>query len=248
MVRKRKNQSIQKNKTVSKKELIQELDKADDKYKKVYAETKDVSQDYNDLVKKSSETVYRSVELLSSIKNVPVKEKKYLKSITIQFEEYENSKAILEKERKNNIKETLFAIAIVLFGGAAKYYIDKVSDDDSDSVKGITIVVMLLSAIAFICVKIKNHFRSIKSLSKSLNKAKAETLKLLGMKDRMLIIGKRISEANLILEEDYKRLVFTHGKSYRNLDNDTQQDLGNMLDNTKTLLELLKTEIVVNEG
>ena len=248
MGRKMSNRTKQNGKRVSKKDLIQELDKADDRYKEVYEETKGVIEIYNNLLEEASDTVHKSVDLLSSVKNVPVKDKNSLQRISIELEQYESSKQILENERKRNIKESLYIIAGVLFGGAAKYYIDKVSDDDSDSVKGLSIIIGLLAAIAFLFVKIKNHLRSVKSLSKSLNKAKLETEKLLGTKERMQNAAGGIISAKRIVEEDYRRLNFAYGKNYRDLDNDIQIDLGNMFHNTESLAMLLKAKITVEEG
>lgn len=233
---------------ISKKELIKKLDKADDIYKETYKEAEIVINKYNFLLEEASNTVQHGVDLLSSIKNVPVKHKKTLNSISIQLEQYEDSKIILQNERKNVLKESLFAVAALLFGGAAKYFIDQVSDDESDSIKGISIFVAILSALAFIVVKIKNHFKTIKALSKSLKKAELETEKLHGMIERTSSSTNSIISAKRVVDEDYERLAYTGDKDYRLLEDEVQMDLGNMFHNLLSLSELLKTGIADGKG
>lgn len=245
MFDKKKNNS--KNR-ISKKDLIYKLDKADDIYKETYREAEVVINKYNILLEEASNTVQSGVELLSSIKNVPVKHKKILNSVSIQLEQYEDSKIILQNERKGVLKESLFTVAALLFGGAAKYFIDQVSDDESDSIKGISIIVAILSAFAFLVVKIKNYFKSIRALTKSLKKAELETEKLRGMLERIASSTNIVLSAKKVVDEDYKRLAYTVDKDYRLLGDEVQMDLGNMFNNILGLSELLKIGIANGKG
>lgn len=245
MFDKKKNNS--KNR-ISKKDLINKLDKADDIYKETYREAEVVINKYNILLEEASNTVQSGVELLSSIKNVPVKQKKILNSVSIQLEQYEDSKIIIQNERKGVLKESLFTVAALLFGGAAKYFIDQVSDDESDSIKGISIIVAILSAFAFLVVKIKNYFKSIRALTKSLKKAELETEKLRGMLERIASSTSIVLSAKKVVDEDYKRLAYTVDKDYRLLGDEVQMDLGNMFNNILGLSELLRIGIANGKG
>lgn len=224
------------------KAALAELNHAEGKYEQVCTDLKNRYQKLDTLSDDAIALVSDVERLVSSVRHKPWSYQATKQKIAVSKKYFIDNEKLLRKERNKNMVAGIAAIGIAAAGTTFITYLkDRCKKDAIRWIGCLVLIVFLL--VGFLIFRMFNRIHTIKQIYKKIKYIKEEidnNRLLLSKTDAQI---KEIARTTVIVQRLYEKLQCCAECNYRELHEDTKNELGTLHNLTLTLTELVNSQI-----